>query len=35
VPEGQLMYFDVTAQIWGEINPNLTDWPTGTESIPS
>ena len=35
VPEGQLMYFDVTAQIWGEINPNLTDWPTGIESFPS
>lgn len=35
VPEGQLMYFDITAQIWGEINPTLTAWPTGTESIPS
>lgn len=35
VPEGQLMYFDITAQIWGEINPNLTAWPTGTESFPS
>lgn len=35
VPEGQLMYFDVTAQIWGEINPNLSAWPAGIESTPS
>lgn len=35
VPEGQLSYFDLTAQIWGEINPNLTDWPVGIESFPS
>lgn len=35
VPEGQLMYFDLTAQIWGEINPRLAAWPAGTESIPA
>jgi len=35
VAEGQLMYFDLTIDIWGEINPNLTDWPVGIESIPS
>lgn len=35
VPEGQLMYFDITAQIWGQIDPNLTDWPDGIESVPS
>lgn len=35
VPEGALMYFDVTAQIWGQINPHLTEWPEGLESVPS
>jgi len=35
VPEGQLSYFDVTCDVWGEINPNLTDWPAGIESFPS
>lgn len=35
VPEGQLMYFDVTAMIWGAIDATLTDFTTGTESTPS
>lgn len=35
VAEGQMMYFDLTIDIWGEINPNLTDWPDGIESTPS
>jgi len=34
-PEGALMYFEFTTQIWGEINPRLVDWPDGIESIPS
>lgn len=34
-PEGALSYFEFTTQIWGEINPRLTDWPDGIESIPS
>ncbi len=33
-PDGQNMFFEITLQIWGEVNPGLTGWPVGVESIP-
>ena len=35
VPEGNLMSFQITGQCYGAIDTTLTDWPAGTESIPS
>lgn len=34
-PDGQLIYVTITGMIMGTINPRLTAWPAGTESVPS